>query len=382
MLLRYKVLIMLIAVLPLVGSCQSKQQTKKEAAARWNKVSARIKVPVAQQQFDNGKYSDAAKTIGECLKGDPNLPQAHLLAGKILFVQGQGEASIKEFEKAVALDEKLDDGWYWLGFSCEEKKQIAAAMEYYQKALNLNGTNIEYILALVRAYTSINKYDEALALIQEKMAVLPAEFELKVKCADLLSRKQKYDQAIWLYKQAVLLAPDRHDIAESLGYCCIIAGKWADASEVFTNLVDSCTDENKKAVYLQLLGTCQLNAAQYGGAINTFSRLTPKDRDNPQVWIQMGQAALGVGDADRAYDCSKRALAIQPNNPQAISLKGSAEYLRKNYNDAIKCFGQIANLPQHTSFAKMMLTKCYQHSGNKNSNEIVRQAENDNMVAN
>ena len=160
-----------------------------------------------------------------------------------------------------------------------------------------------------------------------------------------------------------MLAPQREDIAESFGYCCILAGQWTYASEVFTKLSASCTDESKKTTYLQLLGTCQVNAGQYGGAITSYSKLSPKDRDDPQVWLRMGQAALGAGDADRAYTCSLRALSLHPGFADAIAVKGSAEYLKKNYNEAIKSFQQIVGDPVHETFAWNMLAKCYEQTG-------------------
>lgn len=371
MLSRFKAFLAIVVIVTLVAGCETpQQQNKKAAAARWEKMSARIKIPVAQEQFDNGKYNDAAKTIGECLKADPNLPQAHLLAGKILFAQGQTAASLNQLQKTIALDDKLDDAWYWLGIVNEDQKQIANALDDYQKALNLNSNNVNYILAYVRACIALDKEDEALAFIQEKVAVLPAEVDLKAKCADLLNRKQKYDQAIALYEQAVLLDPQRLDIAESLGYCCIIAGHWSQAADVFTKLIASCSDGDKKEIYLQLLGTCQVNAGQYGGAINSFSKLSR--RDNPQIWLRMGQAALGAGDADRAYACSMRALALQPGYPDAIAVKGSAEYLKKNYNDAVKSFEQIISAPQHASFAKTMLARCYQHIDDEKAHQAAQ----------
>jgi tetratricopeptide (TPR) repeat protein len=363
MLKRFMAMLIMTAVVVSAGGCLSHAQAKKAALQRWEKASARIKLPVAQQEFDNGKYADAVKTVSECLKADPNLPQAHLLAGKILFVQGQSAGCVAELEKAVKIDEKLDDGWYWLGLVAEENEQTDKASQYYQKALNLNGSNIEYILAAARASVTLDKADEALALLRDKIGVFPSEVELKAKCADLLCSKQKYDEAIALYRQVVLLAPQREDIAESFGYCCMLAKRWADASEVFTKLSVSCPDENKKSVYLQLSGMCQVNAGQYGSAMISYSKLNAKERDSVQVWLRMGQAALGVNDADKAYTCSQRALALQPGCTDAIAVKGSAEYLRKNYREAIRSFEQIVSDPKQEAFAWMMLSRCYENIG-------------------
>jgi tetratricopeptide (TPR) repeat protein len=358
------ILVIAFAAVALVsGGCETHKKNKTVAAARWDKMSSQTKLTVAQQHFDNGKYDDAAKTVGECLKADPNMPQAHLLVGKLLFMQGQMAQGAIEIEKAVAVNAKLDDGWYWLGIVAEEKGQTGKAYECYQKALDLNGSSIEYSLAVARVLSALNKNDEAIAVIKGKMGVFPADVELKAKCADLLCRQQKYDEAIALYRQAVMLAPQQDDIAESFGHCCVLAGQWADASEVFSKLAASCTDENKKAVYLQFLGMCQVNAGQYGSAVNSYSKLDVKDRDNPKVWLRMGQAALGAGDAERAYAYSRRALAMQPDFAEAIALKGSAEYLKKNYADAVKSFEQIVHDSQQESFAWMMLAKCYEHLG-------------------
>lgn len=364
MLTRLRMLLMTaMAVALLAGGCATHKQNKTAAAARWDKMSSQMKLTVAQQYFDSGKYADAAKTIGECLKADPNMPQARLLTGKLLFVQGQVAQGAGEMEKAVALNAKLDDGWYWLGLAAEEQNQPAKAYERYQKAMDINGGNIDYILALTRASVTLNKTDEAIVMLNDKMTLFPSDVELKAKCADLLCRKPNYDAAIALYRQASMLAPQRVDIAESFGYCCVLAGRWTDASEVFTKLAASCDDESKKSDYVQLLAMCQVNAGQYDSAVTSYSKLNAKDRDNAKVWLRMGQAALGAGDAERAYACSKRALAIQPDFTDAIAIKGSAEYMKKEYADAAKSFEQIVRDPKHESFAWTMLSKCYEHLG-------------------
>ena len=364
MLKKCRVLVIAVAAVALMaGGCETHKQNKTAAAARWDEMSSQMKLTVAQQYFDSGKYADAAKTIGECLKADPNMPQARLLVGKLLFVQGQVAQGAKEMEKAVELNAKLDDGWYWLGLAAEEQNQPAKAFECHQKAMDINGGNIDYILAFARASVTLNKTDEAIALLNDKMRQFPSDVELKAKCADLLCRKLNYDEAIALYRQASMLAPQRVDIAESFGYCCVLAGRWADASEVFGKLAASCDQENKKSDYLQLLAMCQVNAGLYDSAVTSYSKLNAKDRDNAKVWLRMGQAALGAGDAERAYACSKRALAIQPDFADAIAIKGSAEYMKKEYADAAKSFEQIVRDPKHEVFAWTMLSKCYEHLG-------------------
>jgi tetratricopeptide (TPR) repeat protein len=221
----------------------------------------------------------------------------------------------------------------------------------------------ENILAVAEAYAEQEKPEEAIRLLEEKIAAMPRQVLLKTAAADLMWRLGKNERAIELYKQAVMLKSDDENIAESLGYCYVFSGRWNEGAEIFNKLVEQCKDEQKKKLYLQTAALCNINSSQYDRAVYCYNELSVEGRDNAEVWVRMGQAALGAGATERAFMCGERALAIQPGNADAIALTGCAQYSMGYYTAAIKSFEKIASDEKNSAISWLMRARCYERLG-------------------
>ncbi len=380
--LRKTTLVVALVAAAVCTGCQSDVQTKKAAQERWNKTTAQMKLAMAGRQIDAGDYAQAAKMIQQCLSNDPNNPRAHVLYGRLLLADGSCSEAVEQFRLAVKTDKGLYEGWYWLGVAAEETRDYRGAYVYYTQALSLEPTNIDYILAVADALVARNKTTEALELLSQKMAVLPRDVSLKVATADLVLRQGNTERAIKLYEQAALSADDS-DIAESLGYCYMLAGQWEAAAEVFEKLAaqykeDSILQKNRKManpdqqrqrLFLRLLGICTMNSKQYGRAVSCYSQLAVEERKNAELWLQMGQAALGAGATNRAFMCAQKALALRPGYADAIALLGSAQYVNRDYTAAVESFEKITSDKDSAGFSWFMRARCYEQLGEKSQAE-------------
>jgi tetratricopeptide (TPR) repeat protein len=360
-----KIRITIIAIgLIVVAGCQNThKQKKQEMRAKWQQTTSEIKLSAAMEQFEAGQYEQAKAVAQQCIDSGLNLPDAHLLYGKLLLVEDKGTDAVKELRLAVELDEELGEGWYWLGLATEGPERSQQALIYYNKALALNPANVDYILAVAETYTEQEKPEEAIKLLEEKIAAMPREISLKVAAADLMWRAGENERAIELYKQAMLMTGDDSGIAEALGYCYVFSGQWREGAEIFNKLIEQCQDEQKKRLYLQVAAFCSVNCAQYDRAVNCYNELSVEERDNAEIWVKMGQAALGTGAAERAFMCGERALALQPGDADAIALVGCAQYSMGDYTAAIKNFEKITSDEKNGGISWLMRARCYEQLG-------------------
>ena len=349
--------------------CESHTESKKLAQERWQKSSAGIKLSLAQQQYDEGKYEDATKTIQECIKADPELAEGRFLFGKLLLEDGRCEDAAKQLQLAVKFNGDLDEGWYCLGAATEEQKNYQQALYYYEKALALKPNNAEYILSVAEIHAVQGKLIPAIQLLEQKMMVLPKDVSLKVAAADLLCGAREYERAVKLYKESILMSGEVGSETESLGYCYIFSGKWVQAAEIFNKLLEESHDQDKKRLYLQTLALCSMNCSQYAKAVNCYSKLTIEERDDAQLWMKMGQAALGARSVNLAQMCGQKALDLQPGYSEAIVLLGCADYTSGNYRKAVRNFEKLASDDKNAGFSWLMQARCYEQLGQKDKAE-------------
>ena len=361
-----------IAVIVCLGcvGCESQAESKKLAQRRWEKASAGIKLNLAQQEYEGNHFDEAKRIVSECVIADPDNAQAHVLYGILLLADGSRADAVRELRLAVELDEELDEGWYWLGLATQGLEQTRHSwlesqqmLFYYNKALALEPTNIDYVLAVAETYAEQEKLEEAIKLLEEKIAAMPRQISLKAAAADLMWRLGKNERAIELYKQAMLMTGDDSSIAEALGYCYVFSGRWSEGAEIFNKLIEQCQDEQRKKLYLQVAAFCSMNCAQYDRAVNCYNELSVKERDDAEIWVRMGQAALGAGAAERAFMCGERALALQPGYADAIALVGCAQYSMGDYAAAIKSFEKITPDKKNRGISWLMRARCYEQLG-------------------
>jgi tetratricopeptide (TPR) repeat protein len=113
-----------------------------------------------------------------------------------------------------------------------------------------------------------------------------------------------------------------------------------------------------------------MNAGEYGRAVTYYDKLSVRQRDNEEVWLQMARAALGAGAAKRAAACASRALSLRPGWSDAIAVRGCAQYLESDYDAAIKTFSRVTASRKMGGFAWLMSGRCYQQLGRKDLADI------------
>jgi tetratricopeptide (TPR) repeat protein len=356
------ILLPLVSIIFCVG-CESYESKKQAAYDRWEKTSAKAKISVATELFEDGRVEQAKDTAEECLQTAPELAEAHLLLGRICSVQGRSVESKESLQNALKLDESLDKAWFCLASIAQQENQLEIARQSYEKALLLKPDNADYVIALAEIDIAQGRYQNALELLTNKTRLFPDNVTLRIATADILGRMGKTKEAIKIYNQALLLEPNNKSVNEAIAYCYITDQQWEKAVKTFEKLIGNTVDSGKKATYLNILAMCSMNAGQYGRAVKYYDQLSVEQRENPQIWLQMGQAALGIEAPKRALACAARALDLQPGWPDAIALKGCAQYLDDDYDSAIKTFGKITSDKNMAGFAWLMTGRCYKQLG-------------------
>lgn len=93
------------------------------------------------------------------------------------------------------------------------------------------------------------------------------------------------------------------------------------------------------------LGLCCFYAQHYDMTLTCFERaLAIAEDDNmADVWYNIGQAAIGIGDLSLAYQAFRICISVDPKHADAFNNLGVLE-LRKGNNEQAKSHFQNASL--------------------------------------
>jgi len=196
-----------------------------------------------------------------------------------------------------------------------EKREMEKAIEYYQKALNIDPVNKETILDLSSAYEKTDKKKQAAEQINEAAALFPQDAEVLLRAAEIHAAAELFDQAREYLAQIKELEPANVKARKLLGEVYIREGRkdlaWVE--------------------YLPVLDEMLLNE-NYDDAIKIlgeFKDIDPVEtgRRLVSLYIQIGDylqvvhelTALGTIYLDKekpkeALNCFREALQMSPED--------------------------------------------------------------------
>jgi tetratricopeptide (TPR) repeat protein len=235
-------------------------------------ASSKIKIPhahlgLAKVAIENAELEEAEKQLDVALKMAPKYREAHALLAEVYRRKGDKSKAEKQFELMRTLPEKLelDDPVYnqmvsegvssfWcqvrgnnylnsgelnkaehefkmalkaqpneashtsLGYVYQKQKRYEAAMDQYDKALQLKPQHIGALNNLAVVYYEIGNMDKALGIIQNVLKINPESVDGLLNIGTFLKQKGNRNDAAKYFRKGIELAPDDMRFAYQLSW--------------------------------------------------------------------------------------------------------------------------------------------------------------------
>ena len=292
---------------------------------------------------------------------------------QLLRAKGFKALASKDFETAATAFERvlqmepLDAPTYQLmGNGYAQAGQFEQAINYYQKAIDLNPVDVLTQHNFAHCYNNYGvslrnggKWDEAIDAYRNALRLMPTLQIARTNLSDAFTRKanahseaDELDAAVAAYLELQKLHPDDMHIRNLLGELYLKKGDYADALSVFRHVYNVNPNaehalHNLIAAYHHYARSLS-NTGDYTTAIQLLEealRLVPTDIN---LRLSLANAYQGAEDYTRAATEISRVLAQSPENPQAkeeqINLKirrGNALMRQRQHTAALVEFEAI-----------------------------------------
>ena len=120
----------------------------------------------------------------------------------------QYDVAIENGKKAVELDGKFVEGYYYISIAYNFKKKFDAVIENLQKALSYDKNHIESWNLIGLAYNAKKEYDTALENLRKAIEIDPSYSTGWFNIGNVYKQMKEFDKAIENYSKATKLAPD------------------------------------------------------------------------------------------------------------------------------------------------------------------------------
>jgi tetratricopeptide (TPR) repeat protein len=358
-------LLLCVACAAVLAGCSSgeKKPTDRDLAQkRWAAARSSVQVSLAKDQFRNGQFDQARQTTDEALRLTPENAQAHLMSARLHIEKGQLEAAEHSLATVRQLTPNDGEAYYLSGVIQQRWQKNENAYLMYQEAAQRSPAELAYMLAVAESLVTLDRSDEALALLQSRADYFEHSGTIRDAIGQLLMQKKNYKDAARAFRQASILSEDEPAIKERLAMALYQAKEYRETIEVVTRLVQLDAFARRGDLFVTL-GECQLQLGQARDARLSFETASQVDPYSPAVWRGIGRAALESGDLKRAELALAKSAKLDATQSQTHLLTGYLMTRLDRFDEALAAFQVAVSLDPADTTSLCMIGYVYEKKG-------------------
>lgn len=255
----------------------------------------------ALARFSEKKYADAVAACRAVIAQAPRSARAHRLCGRALLALDRHDEAVLHLRAAVATDPGLAETHAELAAALLKTGDLADAEASCRRAVVLRPGELANRLLLVDILEAANRPADALAELSIAQELAPDRYDLLVRLFREISRLGMYAEALHIAERAM------HDNGESLET-------------------------------LYLLATARYGSADMQGAVDACRKALTYREDRPDIHVTLGSSLFALGKTDEAVAAYQRALAVDPDFPDAQFHMGLIHLMRGDYREGWQGF--------------------------------------------
>jgi arylsulfatase A-like enzyme/Tfp pilus assembly protein PilF len=257
------------------------------------------------------------------LREDPNMIEAHFIAGVTYAGMGRYQDAIPELLTTIKLQPANAMAEYNLGFAYQMLGKYKDAESWYLSALKSDETNMFAVRKLAELYVLMKEPDRAkayyLRAVNHYEDSVKSTKDLKTKgelysiLAEIHFRAGNLSAAEENLKAAIALAPDGPILHFNLAQIYEARGNFEGAIQEYQKEVE--VNPSNSAAF-QNLGLLKLRSNQPQQAMTCFQTVVKLDPTNSQAYILLATAYQKMGREDEAQRILQQVRMIkqEPNN--------------------------------------------------------------------
>lgn len=174
----------------------------------------------------------ANKASARAVQLAPDFARAHAACGVAYLMDKDFMHAEESFDKAVELNPRLFDAWFWHARACFQQGRLKKAIELFEKAAEVQPDDYQTPLLLRQAYLSLGMVDEAQAVARRGIQLAQEHLKLNRKdaratylaCGSMIQLGM-YQQAMEWAGRALAIDPEDPMINYNVACCYAQAGE-------------------------------------------------------------------------------------------------------------------------------------------------------------
>ena len=315
-------------------------------------------------EFHAGRkqFSAARTAAQDAIAAIPNDVQIIDALGQVQLATGDVQQALTTFRSITSIDPNSAGARVRMAQVHQFGGDLNGAVAELRRAIELDPQLRPARLALVEILVTQKRTAEALKIAKEVQRRAPRSPAGYLMEGSVHGKLKNYDAAAAVYRQGLAaVAQDRDDLAMNYASSLLLGGKGSEA-EAF--VVDWLSRNPGHGQMQYALGEIHLGLGRLDSAARQFEKTLALRADyapamNNLAWVLTQQRKPG------AVDLARRALALEPNNPNYLDTLAGALAQDGQFQEAIKTQQQALRVAPGELALRLRLARLALDAGDK-----------------
>jgi len=287
-------------------------------------------------------YKQAEQHLLDLVEKYPLAIDAQAMLGDFYLTLNDESAARREYSEIVLKSPRSAVGYIKLARLYAQQGQTDNAIAQLQKGLGLVEDNQTLAAELVTVWLSAERFDDALALCDQRLKANPEEAFAHYLKGRVYSRMKKYDSAKKAFEKAAEIDPMWPEAGNSLAAVYLLQEKKKEAIDHFE---ETLAHNPKNPTAILVLGRLYEERKEYDKAIEVYENGVGKV---PGFWSAANRLAFlsadratSVETLDRALKIASAAYRMKPGQAAIIDTLGWIYYKKGETERALHLYEKL-----------------------------------------
>ena len=318
------------------------------------KVDIHVLLGKAHMASEQDQLADEQFSLA--LELDPASVEALLGKARIAYKSGDNERVVELLDRAQSLEPDNADVWTLKGEKLRAEAQLPDALSAFQKALNIEPTNMYARVGKVWTLIMLGEPDTALEEIDRIQERYPRLYLSNYLKALALFHKQQLEQALEAVQLSVEQAPGHlpgHLLAGTISFQ---QGLLNQAERHLRKYINEVPDDIQA---IKLLSATLMKKQEPANAVEVMEAGVQAAVDDAQYLAMLGSAYLALGEASKGMEYMDRAIALAPDVAALRTQLAIGQLVEGDVDQAVSELQTAVELDQGLQQAELMLVLIY-----------------------
>ena len=277
---------------------------------------------------------------------------------------GYWKNSISLYEHALSVTEKNYVLLYNLGVARFHNGEISKALDLMSRSVEINRYYPESLVFIGYILSRQEKYREAIPYFQSALSVKPNFENAQTRLGICYLKLNQLDEAEIRFREALKSNPHDRHANLYLANLLISKGQAEEARACWQRIL--VKDPYSKEANLNM-GNLAVAKGDAESAIGYFRNATRAEGDSPEARYNLGIMYAQKGDLNEAALQLGKAIKINPDYPKAHNNLGNVLLLQGKTDEAIFHFREALRINPHYTLAKQNLDDALAYRKNRSN---------------